>query len=225
MARIIVLITLLLLLILGYTIHEQLETAGNINIVETSHNTSHNYHGKALFYGTSINPAMEDTLKSHGFEIIVDTNPTPEDLSAVTTVIINASDLSSNRINITSLEAVVRDALIQGKPVAFMDEKGIDTHLLKSLLVKILNDKPVTLKNILSKLDTVNYEIQYGSSGEIVSNKTVQETTYVFILKLLGEKRTGVSMYGYHSTEITSTPEKVYEYLADYLEKAVEEPN
>ncbi len=222
-----IVITLLLLCILGYVVVALAGLPGTENVLEvftsSGRSGSPKYHGKVLLYGFTGNSAVMEALRAHGFEVVEGgANVSLNDVSGAVAIVINAHELFTEKtLNKMEIEPAMRAALMQGKPVAFVSEKGIDTQGLESLLKNVLRDRPITLKNVLTDLGEKSYEIHYDSSGVAISNRTVQEVCYVFILKLLGEKRTGVSTYGLCSSGsgTPNTPTTIYEYLATYLER------
>ncbi len=69
-------------------------------------------------------------------------------------------------ISMDEMNTIVRSMLLQGKPVAFVNEKGIDVRGLEDLLRNTLKDRPRSLESALTSLDgVIIYEIRYDTSG------------------------------------------------------------
>ncbi len=221
-------ITLLLLIIVATyvaikpTYSRETDNALEVLASITQDNNENSSTRIIVLYGFNDNSMIVNSLKAHEFEVISKGDDASlSDIGNASAIVINAHMLFIEKtISMNEMETIVRSMLLQGKPVAFVSEKGIDVRGLKDLLRSVLKDRPRSLENTLTSLDRViNYEIRYDDSGNVVSNETVQETCYVFVLKLL-ENSNGVVIYDFYGPR-TISPTVINEYLIFYLKEAI----
>lgn len=158
-------------------------------------------YGKVILYGFSNNPLIVKALNFTGFKVVergigknIDVTLRAginlrflSDVDEAVAIIINAHKLFIEKtLNEEEIKLAVRKALLQGKPVAFVSEEGVDYRSLRIFLTEILKDKPDALKILLNVIeDGVTYEVQYDASGNIISNRTLQDICLVEILQLI----------------------------------------